>query len=82
MFFSPFQVIYLLSKQIYKLELLARWKIHDFFHMSLLEFDTIKKKRVNKLLELELKVHIRKNMEYKKQTIKNSAIYGNEAARS
>lgn len=38
--------------------------------MSLLEQDIIRKKQVNKLLELEPKLNIRKNKE-----IKNSAIY-------
>ena len=36
-FFRPFQVLHLVGKQAYKLELLARWKIHNIFYMLLLE---------------------------------------------
>ena len=36
-FFGPFQVFHAVGKQAYKLELPTKWKIHDIFHMSLLE---------------------------------------------
>ena len=36
-FFGPFQVIYLVEKQAYKLELPRKWRIYDIFHVSLLE---------------------------------------------
>ena len=36
-FFEPFQVLYSIGKQAYKLEFLKKWKIHDVFHLSLLE---------------------------------------------
>lgn len=42
--------------------------------MSLLEQDTIKKRRVNKLLDLELKLDTRENNKYKIEEIKASAI--------
>ncbi len=35
--FGPFRVLYTVRKQTYKLELPAKWKIHDVFHVSLLE---------------------------------------------
>lgn len=36
-FFKLFQVFHPISKQTYKLELLARWKIHDIFYMLLVK---------------------------------------------
>ena len=36
-FFVPFQVLHLVSSQAYKLELPKWWRIHDVFHVSLLE---------------------------------------------
>ena len=35
------------GKQVYKLELPKIWRIHDVFHMSLLEQDTTRKRRVD-----------------------------------
>lgn len=52
-FSRSFQILYLVSKQAYKLELLIRWKIHDVFYVSLLKQDTTRKRWVNELLELE-----------------------------
>ena len=46
-FFGPFQVLHLVGKQAYKLELLKRWRIYNFFYMSLLKQDTTKKERVD-----------------------------------
>ena len=42
-FFKPFQVLHPVGKQAYKLKLPKNWKIHDVFHVSLLEQDTTKK---------------------------------------
>ncbi len=36
-FFGPFQVLYIVEKQTYKLELPTKWKIYNVFHMLLLE---------------------------------------------
>lgn len=44
------------GKQTYKMELLARGKIYDVFHISLLEQDTIKKWQMNKFSVLEFEV--------------------------
>lgn len=49
-FFGPFQILYPLGNQTYKLELSKKWKIHDVFHMSLLMYDTIKKRRMGKTI--------------------------------
>ncbi len=36
-FFGLFQVLHLLDKQAYIIELLRKWRIHDVFHVLLLE---------------------------------------------
>ena len=36
-FFGPFLVLHLVGKQAYKLELSRKWKMHDVFHVSVLE---------------------------------------------
>ena len=45
-FFGPFRVLHPIGSQAYKLELPKRWRIHEIFHVSLLEQDTIRKGRV------------------------------------
>ena len=47
-FFRPFRMLHPVEKQAYKLELPKKWKIHDVFHMLLLEQDTTMKGRVDK----------------------------------
>ena len=47
-FFRLFQVLHPVGKQVYKLELPRKWRIHDVFHVSLLEQDTTRKGRVDK----------------------------------
>ena len=51
-FFGPFQVLHLVEKQAYKLELPKKWRIHDVFYVSLLKQDTTRKKQVEKVPEL------------------------------
>lgn len=41
-FFGPFQELHLVRNLVYKLELPKKWKIHDVFHISLLEYDITK----------------------------------------
>ncbi len=36
-FFGPFQVLHIVRKQAYKLDLSTKWKIHNVFYMLLLE---------------------------------------------
>ena len=42
-FLGPFRVLHLVDKQAYKLKLPKKWRIHNVFHISLLEQDTPKK---------------------------------------
>ena len=46
-FLSLFQVLQPVFKQTYKLELPKKWRIHDVFHVLLLEQDITKKRQVN-----------------------------------
>ena len=46
-FLGFFQVLHPVGKQVYKLELPKKWRIHDVFHISLLEQNTTKKGQVN-----------------------------------
>ena len=39
-------MLYPVGKQTYKLELPRKWRIHNVFHVSLLEQDTTRKGRV------------------------------------
>ncbi len=82
-FFKPFRVLYAVGKQVYKLELPTKWKIHDIFHVSLLKQNTTRKGRVdNKALpepEKELKFEARDNKEYKVKAIIDSAVYDQQA---
>ena len=64
-------------KQAYKLELPKKWKIHDIFHVSLLEQDITRKERELSVPEFEPG----DNKEYKLEAIRNSAVYAKEADR-
>ena len=77
-FFGPFQVLYPVGKQAYKFELSRRWRIHDVFHVSLLEQDTTRKGRVDENAT-RLKFEVDNNKEYKIERISNSALYIKEA---
>ncbi len=84
-FFGPFQVLHVVEKQVHKLELPTKWNIHDVFHMSLLEQDTIRKRRVDKSHpkpEKDLEFEARGNKEYEVEAIINSAVYGQQANNS
>ena len=74
MFFGPFQVLHQVGKQAYKLKLPKRWRIHNVFHVSLLEQDTTRKERVDKNLT-ELKFDTGNSEEYKVEAIWQSAVY-------
>ena len=77
-FFGPFQVLYSVRKQEYKLELPKKWGIHNVFHVSLLEQDTTKKGRMDKNA-IELDAGNNDSGEYKVEAIRNSAVYAKES---
>ena len=70
-FFRPFQVLYPVEKQAYKLELIKNWKIHDVFYMSLLKQDTTRKGREFSVPEFEPG----NDKEYEVEAIQNGAVY-------
>ena len=77
-FFGPFRVLHPVGKQAYKLELPRKWRIHNVFHVSLLEQDTTKKERVDeKVTELDFEAGNSK--EYEVEAIRDSAVYSRES---
>ena len=79
--FEPFRILHPIGKQAYKLELPKKWRIHDVFHVSLLEQDTTKKEQVDEnateLAELDAGEN---SNEYKIEAICDSAVYARESA--
>ena len=61
-----------MGKQVYKLKLPKKWRIHNVFHVSLLEQDTTKKKRVEKVPELDAGDN---SEEFKVEAIWDSTVY-------
>ena len=79
-FFGPFRVLHSVGSQAYKLELPKRWRIHDIFHVSLLEQDITRKGRVDKKTAEQLEFETgSNNEEYKVEDICNSAVYAKES---
>ena len=75
MFFGSFQMLHPVRKQTYELELLKKWRIHDVFHISLLEQVTIKKGRIDKeVKQIELDAGDNDSGEYEVEAIRNSAV--------
>ena len=69
-------MLYPIGKQVYKLELSKKWRIHDVFHVSLLEQDTIRKRRVDNETELDASNN---SGEYKVEAIWNSMVYARKS---
>ena len=77
-FFGSFRVLHPVGKQAYKIELLRKWRIHDVFHVSLLEQDTTGKRRVDEATS-QLKFEGNGNGEkYEVEAIWDSAVYAKE----
>ncbi len=64
-----------MGKQAYKIELLKKWRIHDVFHVSLLEQDTTRKGRV----ETAIKLDEGDREEYKVKAICDSEVYAKKS---
>ena len=80
-FLGPFRVLHPVGKQAYKLKLPKKWRIHDVFHVYLLEQDTTKKGRVNDTqLDFEFEADNDKDKEYEVDGIWDSAVYAKESA--
>ena len=75
--FGPFRVLYPFEKQEYKLELPQKWRIHDIFHVSLLEQDTTKKERLDEKNAAELDTGNKSG-----KAIWNSAVYAKKSKSS
>ena len=74
-FFGQFRVLHPIEKQAYKLELPKKWRIHDVFHVSLLEQDTTRKGREFSVPEFEPG----DDKEYAVEAFRDSAVYTKEA---
>ena len=66
-----------IGKQAYKLELPKKWRVHDVFHVSLLEQDITRKGRVSKEVP-ELDAGNKDSKEYEVEAIQHSAVYANK----
>ena len=76
-FLDLFRVLYPVGKQTYKLELPKKWKIHNVFHVLLLEQNTTKKGQVN---NMQLEFEASNDKEYEVDGIWDSAVYARESA--
>ena len=75
-FFGLFWVLHSVGKQAYKLELPKKWRIHNVFHVLLLEQDITKKGQVN---DMQLEFKAGDNKKYEIDDIWNSAVYAKES---
>ena len=79
-FFGPFQVLHPVAKQVYKLELPKKWRIHDVFHVSLFEQDTTRKRQMNeKVRQIKFDAGDNESRKYKMEIIRDSAVYVKES---
>ena len=75
-FFELFQVLHAIKKQAYKLKLSRKWKIHDVFHVLLLEQDITKKGRVDKeVRQMEFNAGDNNSGKYKIEPIRDNAVH-------
>ena len=79
-FFGLFRVLHPIGKQAYKLKPLRKWRIHDIFHISLLEEDNTKKGRVDEeVKQIEFDAGDDESGEYEVEAIWDSAVYARES---
>ena len=79
-FFRPFRVLYPVRKQAYKLELFKKWRVHDVFHVSLLEQDTTRKGQVDKeVRQMKFDADNNNSREYEVKAIRDSAVSTRES---
>ena len=71
-------MLHLVGKQVYKLKLSKKWRVHNVFHMSLLEQDTIKKGQVSKAVP-KLDAGNKNSKEYEIEAIWDSIVYANKS---
>ena len=69
-------MLYPVGKQAYKLKLPKKWRIHDIFHVSLLEQNTTKKGQVN---DMQLEFEAGDDKEYEVNGIWDSIVYVRES---
>lgn len=74
-FFGSFRVLHPVGKEAYKLELPKKWRIHDVFHVSLLEQDTNRKRRVDKNMK---EFDADNDKDYEVEGIWDTAVYARE----
>ncbi len=80
-FFGLFRVLHPVRKQVYILELPKKWRIHDVFHLSLIEKDTTRKRQVGETISL---LEVEGNgdgdgEEYEIEAIRDSEVYTRES---
>ncbi len=79
-FFGHFRVLHPVGKQAYKIELPREWRIHDLFHVSLLEQGATRKRRVDEATsQLEFDGGDGEGEEYEVDAIRDSAVYARES---
>ena len=71
-------MLYPVGKQAYKVELSKKWRIHDVFHVLLLEKDIARKGRIDDENTAELDDGD-KSGEYKMEAIQDSTVYVRES---
>ena len=71
-------MLHLVGKQVYKLELPKKWRIHDVFHVSLLEQDTTRKEQVDENVT-ELEFDAGNSKDYEVEAIRDSTVYAMES---
>ena len=77
-FFTPFQGLHLARKQAYKLEFYKKWNVYDVFHVSLLEQNTTRKRRIDEKVR-QIEFDIGDNKEYEVKAIWDNTVYAKES---